>query len=260
MKKKKAFLAAMMLCCCVLATNAQGKRESKKKWGWGLDVAASMDGDYGRYVLYLGAQRLYSPCKYVTLGFGASVTKTRTDFMEGRMMSTNLCVNEDFNGGHLHLLNDYYLDNKDCAPSVHNLNALGTVMFTLPILKNTGVFCDATGILAIPFNRKVKVVDEAWFEYFGPGYNEVLGEREHIKMSDRVFNKCAPGVFGEFGVYQDFNLTNDRKLRIALGYGYGSYDPLKGYDNASFDGEHLPMQIYNKLQLNRLTAKFLIVY
>ena len=223
MKKKNFLMTATILCGSILASHAQV--DSKTKWGWGLDVAASLDSEYGDYIAYIGAyigaQRLYSPCKYVTLGIGASLTKTRTtDFTE--------MAPEGVMASRTHR---YYLDNDGGKSSIYNVNALGTVMFTLPIYKNTGLFCDATGILALPYNRNV-----------------------------RVFNKCAPGIFGEFGVYQDFNLSNDHNMRIALGYGYGSYNPLKGYENASFDGYSIPIQNYNKQQLNRLTVKILFLY
>ena len=143
----------------------------------------------------------------------------------------------------------YYLDNDGGKSSIYNVNALGTVMFTLPIYKNTGVFCDATGILALPYNRNVKMIKVERDEPY-----------TSTKIQDRVFNKCAPGIFGEFGVYQDFNLSNDHNMRIALGYGYGSYNPLKGYENAGFDGYSIPIQNYNKQQLNRLTVKILFLY
>lgn len=237
MKKKNFLMTATILCGSILASHAQV--DSKTKWGWGLDVAASLDSEYGDYIAYIGAQRLYSPCKYVTLGIGASLTKTRTtEFTE--------MAPEGVMASRTHR---YYLDNDGGKSSIYNVNALGTVMFTLPIYKNTGVFCDATGILALPYNRNVKMIKVERDEPY-----------TSTKIQDRVFNKCAPGIFGEFGVYQDFNLSNDHNMRIALGYGYGSYNPLKGYENAGFDGYSIPIQNYNKQQLNRLTVKILFLY
>ena len=118
-------MTATILCGSILVSHAQV--DSKTKWGWGLDVAASLDSEYGDYIAYIGAQRLYCPCKYVTLGIGASLTKTRTtEFTE--------MAPEGVMASRTHR---YYLDNDGGKSSIYNVNALGTVMFTLPIYKNT---------------------------------------------------------------------------------------------------------------------------
>lgn len=207
-----------------------GENTSKgqQRGEWGLDINGStlLASEYGNYILDGSIQFHYVLNKNLTVALGGMYLFTDT--------------------------NNYSWSENDCRYTYEddnqmNINAVASIMLNVPIVKKTGVMCDVSGFCSIfPF-ESVKISRSSLSDIYG---NREINDKLH-------FDYFAPGAFADLGLYHDFG-NEESPCRIALSYGVGYYQPLKGARHSTVFGQNVGAHLPSQNIFHRLTLRFII--
>ncbi len=223
MKEIYRRISVFLFCivCCLCTSRAQIMR------GWGADGSVYLSSPYGNYIADIGGSRYWSIGKFLTIGTGAKLSYVHMG-----------------NLGEWYTKNEHYSFNDD-DPLI-SLDGIGNVALNFPIVKQIGVYCDASvSFSIIPWDY----VEIKKYHHDTP--------INYDTKSIYAFNKFSPRLFTGAGVYYDFKQEGSI-LRVALGYGYGYYDALQGCRNVTYDGQKLSEHIPNASHLHRVILKVIL--
>lgn len=214
-----AFLASLPL-----QTSAKGDK------AWGGVGTVYLNSPYGDYIADVGVLHSWDIGRYLSLGVGGKFSYVHTGNL-GEWYSDD---------------NQRYDFNTD--KPLMSLDGVGTIGLYLPVVKNFGLYGEASLSFSIL----------PW-DYLEVKKYEAENPHTYDTKSVYAYNNFSPRLFGGVGVYYDFKQENS-KLRIALGYGYGHYDAFHGCRKKTFDGqklrEHLPKAAY----LHDISLKVMVYY
>ena len=196
--------------------------------GWGIEGSAFLSSPYGNYIADLGVTHYWNFMKYGTIGMGAKFSYVNTS-----------------NLGEWYTDTERYAFNDD-ENFLVSLDGVTTIGCYIPVLKQTGVFCDASVTFSlIPID---------WIDIKKYNHDNPINYELH---SISAFNHFSPKTFLGLGVYYDIK-QDDAVSRLLLGYGYGYYDAFRGCRHATFDGQYLGDHIPRAKYIHRITLKFII--
>jgi len=212
---KKLLLISFL--CYPLLLSSQVKR------GFGGEVGL-YNSDYGSFMAHTAITYNWMISKSFSASLGAMVIYNKIDDLSG--WETNDA--------------SYYFDDE----KILNFNVLSTATYTVPILKNTGIYVSVSAFFQpVPLNYIS--LDKA-----------TKTDPVIVSKGKYAFTRFGPGVFGDLGFYHAI-VRDEHVLQLFLGIGYGWYDPLPDYRNNTIDGQNLSSRIPKQKDFFRITFKIM---
>ena len=174
--------------------------------GWGIEGSAFLSSPYGNYIADLGVTHYWNFMKYGTIGMGAKFSYVNTS-----------------NLGEWYTDTERYAFNDD-ENFLVSLDGVTTIGCYIPVLKQTGVFCDASVTFSL---IPIDWIDIKKYNHDNPINYELHSISAFNHFSPKTF--LGDNIFKKNIGYEEFyqQASKDEKPDYSLYYAISAFSDLE---------------------------------